>query len=375
MTTEILSDPPLSEEQVSIITEKNHQNELKWLTRSIIRPQLPELREELKSCLRQISEDNETVFKLPLTSHKSEMLKGTISRQNVKIIGLNVDIKAKTFNGGKTINMKLKDSNHPIVIRQLLDCHDCIYNALKMIDKICEFDALDDKVFLTYMNKLYLHICAAKKALDCPNVAYIFPNYRVASTLFEPEMSKHMSLDFFVNSGELTVDFQSLKHVTQRPWSTILNVKSHQSFADHVRAKISRDRHKSVHQIIIDEYQKLLQWQKTLSAEGVDKESTNTTGGNENNKSTSETIRTALKSIFVPNGDPSLSTLLKSASKYLEQCITYQDNDKKPYVVTVLDKCEMVTSDPILLSLSIKLDSLEKAVNRLYRNLHDCAST
>ncbi|QPG77152.1 hypothetical protein FOA43_004557 [Brettanomyces nanus] len=359
MTTQIFSDTALSTSDIENLTNENESRELKWLISSIIKPQLPEIREGLSSCLRQVSEDNEEIFKLPLSSHKSEMLKGTVSRQNFKIVGLHVSIKAKNFNGGKSYDLTLKPGvDNFIIIRQLLDCHDYIYNAVHTIDKIADADKLDSMVFVKYIEQLYRHISSAKKALYLPNPAYIFPEYRNCASSFEPEMPEQISLDFFVNNSELTIDFQNLKRVARKPWCTIIDKAGRISFVDHVRDKISKDRARSIHQIIVDEYQKLLRWKKAIPADN-----------DVNEEETTSTIGMALKSIFVSSGDPSLSTLLKSASKYLEQCITYMDNTNKPYVVNILDKCEMITSDPILLSLSIKLDSLERAVHRIAENL------
>ncbi|VEU21904.1 DEKNAAC102931 [Brettanomyces naardenensis] len=359
MTTQIFSDTPLSASQIETISKDNEARELAWLISSIVRPQLPEIKEGLSSCLRQVSEDNEAIFKLPLSSHKSEILKGTVSRKNYKIVGLNVSIKTKGFNSGRPFSLQLKE-DQSIIIRQLLDCHDYIYKAVNTIDKIQETEQLDPLVFLKYIEQLYEQIISAKQALNDPNPAYIFPKYRTSAAKYEPEMPECINLDFFVNNSELTVDFQSLKRVTKRPWCTIVNVRGHLSFADYVRVKISKERNRSVHQIIIDEYQRLLRWQKNEEEKDEDEEV--------------PTLGSTLKSIFGTSNDPSLSSLLKSASKYLEQCITYVDNENKPYVVNIVEKCEMVTSDPILLSLSVKLDSLEKAVGRLEGNMRSLAS-
>lgn len=372
MTTQVFSDKKLTDEQIEKAANMNKKRELAWLIKEIVRPRLPQIKEGLNSCLRQVSEDNESIFKLPLTSHKSEMLKGTISRQNYKIVGLNISIRAKSFNGGTPYDLKLKTTKKPILIRQLLDCHDRIYNAVSAIDKALEAPEVAPLVFLSYIERLSQHICAARLALDKPNPAYIFPEYRTPSAKFEPEMPQQMSLDFFVNNSELTADFQSLKHVTKKPWCTMLSRRDRLSFADHVRAQISKDRSKSVHQIIADEYQRLLDWEKRRS--GIEKTShLNEAKSPGQNTNSGTSFGSTLKSMFVSTGDISLSTLLKSASKYLEQSITYVDNRNDPYVVHILEKCEMVTSDPILLSLSIKLDSLEKVVRRIHENLKNCS--
>ena len=73
--------------------------------------------------------------------------------------------------------------------------------------------------------------------------------------------------------------------------------------------------------------------------------------------------------MFSFNGDPSLSTLIKHANAYLETSITYIDDDNVPFVVQVADRCQVVTSDPILLSISVKLESIDKTMTRISKNL------
>ncbi|GME77661.1 unnamed protein product [[Candida] boidinii] len=73
-------------------------------------------------------------------------------------------------------------------------------------------------------------------------------------------------------------------------------------------------------------------------------------------------------SIFSSNNNPSASTLLKTASKYLEESITYVNNNNDPVVVLVNQTCDVVSSDPVLLTISIKLDSLKKTCEKIQEN-------
>lgn len=344
MTTQLF--PGLTEDKMEELRIANEASELDWLLNSVVRPHLPEIKEGLSSCLRQVSEDNESVFKLPLSSHKSEMLKGVVERESFKIVGLSVQLKAHSFNGGKPFTLRLKEGE-TFILRQLLDCHDLIYNAIQTIEKIEKDDRMDLETFLTKMEQVYDHISKARGSLEQPNRAYVFPRYRLPAKLFvDDEYPEDISLDFFVNNCELSVEFQSLKRVTKRPWCLIVDKQKRVSYADKVRSAISRDRTRTVHRIIVDEYEKLKQ--KLAANHKEDGFWNHIFGGTE---------------------DPSLSTLLKSSKKYLEQCITYVDNEGEPFVVNINDKCEMVTPDPILLSLGVKLDSLEKAVDRMVANL------
>ncbi|ODV87436.1 hypothetical protein CANARDRAFT_26834 [[Candida] arabinofermentans NRRL YB-2248] len=356
MSTKIYSPSTLMQTEIDQIGEANSRRELDWLINEIIRPQLPSIRENLHSCFSKIDESSDQEYKLPLSSHNSEILKGVITRQNFKITGLNITMKSKNLNGGKSFNLKLKTGQF-LIVRQILDCHDAIYNSIAILNTLLENEKLDRSTFLRYIENIYNQLDVAKNSLTSPNVGYIFPQHRVNATLFEPTLPSSISLDFLVNSSDLSIDFKSVRKVTTKPWDVLIDPDNHKSFADHVRARISEDRMTSIPNILIAEYTKLLEWKKNESSEPEDK---------------SQRIGSTIKNIFNSNSDPSYSTMLKTANKYLESAVTYVDNDGDPLVVTIQENCDVVTSDPVLLSISIKLESLEKTVAKILENFKSC---
>ncbi|KAG0678859.1 hypothetical protein C6P40_000240 [Pichia californica] len=354
MSTQIFPLEKHSTQELQDLTKKQAENEVSWYMREVTSSQLESIKDTLITCVKNLDETNDTQYKLPLSSHKSEILKGTVTRQNFKITGLHIVICSKHLNGGKKIEFQLKPSKY-IIIRQLLDCHDAMENAISNLDKIVENSKVANSadLFVRYMNQVCSHVDLARQSLANPDPAYIFPKYRVSGFLFEPQLPKDILLDFLVNEGELTVEFKSLIIVDKKPWNVIIDNTNRLSFGDIVKKEISKQRGVPVNKTLSDEYNKYLKWRE----DHVDVESEDSGLGH------------TFKNMFTFNSDPSLSTLIKNASYYLEQSVTYIDDDNNSYVVQVGEKCEVISSDPVLLSICVKLESLEKTLHRIKENL------
>lgn len=354
MSTQIYTRDKLTEEQIQVLTKEQTQKEVRWYMSEFISNQLDTIRDVLKYCLRNFDEADDTTYKLPLSSHKSEVVKGTLTRRNFKIVDLHMVINTPHFNGGKKFEFKMKPS-HYMVVCQLLDCHDAMENAISSLDKIVENmrNGNDPDLFVRYVEQACSHIKLARESLSTPNAAYIFPYHRLPGGSFEPAFPKTGALDVLVNDGELIIDFKSLAPVEQKPWNAIIDATNRLSFADVVRKEISKKREIPMNQIIVDEYSKYLQWRKSHPEEPHE----NTGLGD------------SFKNMFAFSSNPSISTLIRSANSYLEQSMTFVDDDNRPFVVQIQDKCEVVTSDPVLLSVSVKLESIEKTMFRVRDNL------
>lgn len=354
MSTQIFPLEELSRDELLSLTVKHSHNEVLWYVSEVISSQLESIRDTLQICVKNLEETNDTQYKLPLSSHKSEVLKGTVTRENFKITALHIVINSKHSNGGKKIEFQLKPSKY-LIVRQLLDCHDAMENAISNLDKIMDNNGHGNSadLFVRYMEQVCSHVDLARQSLCNPDSAYIFPSYRVPGNSFEPQLPKTVALDFLVNEGELTVDFKSLELVEKKPWSVIMDKASRLSFADIVRKEISKQRGIPVNKTLSDEYAKYLKWREQ----------------HPDDQQEGSGIGTTFKNIFAYNSDPSLSSLIKSANMYLEQSVTFVDDDSNPYVVHVTEKCEVVTSDPVLLSICVKLESLQKTLHRIRENL------
>ncbi|KAG7699484.1 hypothetical protein KL933_001169 [Ogataea haglerorum] len=223
--------------QIFLPSEKlcaDSAREQAWLIDEVIRPQLPNIKENLASCMAKISENNGDEFKFPLSSHNSETLKGVISRSNFRVTGLSVSIRSKSI--GRALHLRLKD-NSTLILRQLLDCHDLIYNAINTISKIQTLQETQPAVLLKILSTLYGQIQLAKKSLLFPTEAYMFPRYRLPYQLFEPELPENVALDLVISNSDLSIDLKVVKPITHRPWDLIIDVPNRVSFADHTEKR------------------------------------------------------------------------------------------------------------------------------------------
>ncbi|TID31031.1 hypothetical protein CANINC_000392 [Pichia inconspicua] len=354
MSTRIITNKELSENDIRSLIEKQAANEISWYISEVINSQVDSVKDVLSYCIRNLDEDDETPYKLPLSSHNSEFLKGTITRTNFTITELHLIVSCPHFNNGKKFEFTLKPESR-LIIRQLLDCHDSLESAIFSLEKLAESanGKYDPKLFIQYIEKLSNHIQNARNSLSNPNPAYIFPQFRIDGNCFEPALPMTGALDFTVDNGDLVVDFKTLSIVEKKPWCMIVDTKNKKSFADFVRQKISVRRNTPITQIIQEEYNHYLEWRKH------NPDDTNTDNG----------LGSAIKSIFGANSDPSLASLMKHAPEFLEQAITFVDDNNNPLVVQISHKCEVVTADPVLLSISIKLESIEKNVLRIRDNI------
>ncbi|CDK24590.1 unnamed protein product [Kuraishia capsulata CBS 1993] len=360
MSTSIYSATPLSDADIAVKAKKSVENELVWLISEVIVPGLPSLRDTLDFCLQQIDDTNETEFKLPLSSHNSEILKGVITRTNYKITALNVSIRnIKTLNSGRPYNIQL-NPGETLILKQVLSCHDFIYNAISIIDKVygshqdSSIPQLTPLETFNQMQKLVKAIQTAKDALKTPPRSILFPETRLGSRKFTPPLPSLVSLDIFVSNADVSIDFRKLSPVTAKPWGIIVHPAQKLSFADVVRTRISQDRTMSVPNIIKAEYNKLVTW---IDERKQSKE-----------KQESSPL-SAVISLFSGNNEPTMNNLLKTSSKYLEECVTFVDSSNSPIVVTLDQSAEIMSPDPVLLSISVKLESLEKCCTRFCENL------
>lgn len=306
---------------------------LKWLIDEIIRPQLPEIRENLENCVKTIDEHDLTEYKLPISSYNSEEIKGTVTRQNFKIIDLKLDVKMSKFNNGKLVKFQL---NKPVLIRQLLDCNDCIDNCISGLNKLIDNEALEPNLFIKYFEQVINGIKLGIKNLNEPNEGYTFPKLRIPNENMTPKLPNEISIDLNLSNNEISIDVYILKVITTEPWSLIINKRRGISFIDSIRGRISRERTKPVNSIIQEEYNKL-------------------------------DPNTGLLSNFFGSN---LTNVLQTFDQYINKCLTIEDSENRgPIVVKIDEMKSVVTNDPMILSISIKLSSLEKAMVGMMDNL------
>lgn len=135
----------------------------------------------------------------------------------------------------------------------------------------------------------------------------IFP----AAKISLPNIPPNISLDFYINNSDLCLDLKLLYKIDESPWLDIIDGKSY--------VDIIRDQIKAGLPVDID-------------------------------------LKPTTKFFFQKRFEP---------KDYITKCVTY-DN----MVVIVLEKIEVSSPDPVLLSVKTKLDSLEYLIQGFLQNLN-----
>ncbi|ODV97952.1 hypothetical protein PACTADRAFT_47781 [Pachysolen tannophilus NRRL Y-2460] len=371
--------PPVS--QVEVIKENKQlcQREVKWFINTIIKPELPSLRETLLQCHDLLCSDEKIT--LPLSSYQSEMIKGTITRQNFKVINLNLNLKnIKSLNGGKKFNIRLNPVDS-IVIKQLVDCDEFILKSIKVLDCLVAQDVGENPFsdIMDSLHNLLISISASLNYLKVPNAQYLFPRYRIIASKFQPPMPESIALDFFINDDDLFMEFHELHQIRTWPWS-IINQKTGRSFVDELKSIISKDRRRSINTIVDEEKDNIISSLVSASSPSSGSSSASSqslsafssmssSGGAANSSSISPSysepsFTSALSSFFKTSQQKRQTNL-----KFLEHCVTYELNNHDKCVVMVKKNFEINAGDPLLLSISSKLGSVENNIMKFYKNL------
>lgn len=342
----------ITETDPKLISKSNKEKEGPWFIENIILRQIPSIQETLVSCKDMIVDESNEI-KLPISSRNSDVIKGVIIRKQCEIVGINLILK-----GFPVKHLELK-ANERVVIPQLNDGVHEIDQALISIDRLFQLysDGTHFERYLDVLTEFHGHIKLAKDSLKLPSPDYLFPRYRNVKAL-EPELPVSMSLDFYINNGDICLEINKLHQSHAVPWSIIVNKTKRQSFVDVVRTQISKNREDSINEIVDMEYKKLLRWLDSESGTAIEDDN------NHHKKSLQgRGVGGVLSGLFFNGGSS-----FRNCNKYLQNYLTYLDNDNQPIVVMVEEKFEVLSSDPILISTSTKLETLERVVEKMIEN-------
>lgn len=320
MSTEIY--PPLEQSQIEQISKESRLLEQRWLIDSIIKPDLDDVLDALTTCLDMLT-SNDAVL-LPVSSSRTEQVKGTLTRQSTEVSDIDVALHFTTFS--KKVHLKLKESAH-LEMEQLSSLLSLINDTMTGVVLLKDHDKDDCDGFSRKLEKILSNLAKCNAALNKPPEKVLFPMHRLDITeIFVPDEKKlehykdRIAIDFFVLNGEVSLEIKSLHIVTEEPWCHVdpITGKSH---VDKLRDDLKHKRVK-----ITD----------ILEPEGTYKRGiTHVLGINK----------------FTPHD-------------YLTRGVTY--NGK---VVIEVEKTVVYCQDPSLLSIGAKLNGLEHLVSKMYSNL------
>lgn len=338
--------------------------ERQWYLSRIVNPELGNVTETLTICHNLLvfnspQEPNAAEciergpsIKLPVSSNKLEILKGILVRDGPHIISLTMILKEKSFNKYVTKLTLIE----PIELPQIALAIKCIKDALNQL--INAIHCLD----LSIMASVLAQIKRAKDSLNLlTDTSLAFPFHAMPASKFSPELpNEHVAVDIYVNQQEICVDLKRLHKITVKPWGDI-NPVTGKSYVDMLRDEMKISTSSDISQL-----------QKEVEAKFTH---THTT---KHSSETSSSSFIAGTSIPLPNNSnnnnvessSSLASFFLSLLNrytpmdYVTKCITYNDS-----VVMVNNKIEVLSLDPVVVSVFTKLDSLEYLIGNYMLNL------
>ena len=312
-----------------------------WLINEIIKPELPNISDNVTLCLGMLEKDQ--VYKMPVSNGVKEdrsdvpWVKGVVSRKQEYIVEFRVMIGFPDFANGKTIALRMKP-NYKYLLRQF----DLISNNLhKIITLLDDLETLTDvHKFLDIYTEVVMLLDRSLNLLQAPPSSLTFPenNNEPMKHIFENYQdscetpTNLIALDLLLVKNELCIDFRNLNKLAKKPWCNI-DSKTGKCFIDKIKDELMTARTKNVKDILEDN--------------GLTVEKSNF-------------INNFISSTFKPD----TTTTLTEAQDYLRRGSTFDG-----IAVTESSKIMASTSDPILISVSSKLNGLKYSIDNHYENL------
>lgn len=309
-----------------------------WLIEEIIKPELPNIIDNVERCLEMLQSDQ--VFKIPISNGGSEYgnspsVKGLVARQANKLVDFQALVKFPEFHKGRPIIFK----KHPESHFPLQQIEDITSNLEKVLNRLEELEVTNNSdSFISSIGEILQLLTKSINLLQNPprNLSFPDSNNQAMKQLFKDheslcESTHHeISLEIVLFKNELCVDFRNLSKVTKKPWCGI-DPQTGKSFSDKVKDQLTQDRSKNISDI--------------LKQNGVHIE------------------QPTFINSFMSNFNTQWTTL-PQAQYFLNRCVTFNNN-----VVIEINKVALTTSDPFLISTSSKLSALENSVSNYYTNL------
>ncbi|CCC69270.1 hypothetical protein NCAS_0C02800 [Naumovozyma castellii] len=322
----------------------DHTNERRWLINEIIKPELPNIIDNVEKCLDMLHSDQ--IFKMPISngtngvdssqSNDLPSIKGVITRQGGYVLDFQAVVRFKEFKKGRPTLYRMNTGRkYPLL--QLESIIDNLTELLKMLE---DLELVEDvQEFADTFGIVLKLLTASTQLLQNPPQELIFPynNNYIMKQMFQDcqnicESTHHeISLELVLFKNEISIDFRNLAKVTKKPWSEI-DPTTGKSITDKIKDQLKTDRDKSTTEI--------------LTENGVHIEQPS-----------------LLNNIMMSTFNTEATTLAE-AQRFLSRCVTFDNK-----VVTELEKLAITTSDPSLISITSKLAALDGTISNHYINL------
>lgn len=309
-----------------------------WLVNEIVKPELPNILDNVEKCLEMLHSDQ--VFKMPISSGvnggtNGPSVKGIVTRQGQYLLDFKAIVKFPEFHKGKQVLLRM-NTGTKFLLSQIQSIENNLGYILELLEELQIID--DAQKFIEKLGKVLELLISSINLLESPPRRLSFPdnNNFAMKQMFQDYNNLcenphyEIALEILLYKNELCIDFRNVHKVSKKPWCQI-DSKTGKSLTDDIKDQLTTDRSKSLANV--------------LKSEGIQIEE--------------PTLIKNLMSSFNTE-----STTLSQAQNYLNRCVTF--NGK---VVMECEKIAMTTSDPSLISITSKLSALENSVSTFYTNL------
>ncbi|KOH01042.1 Rav2p [Saccharomyces eubayanus] len=322
---------------------KDAMAECSWVIEEIVKPQLPNIIDNFSKCLEMLESDQ--IFKMPISNgipnenskqNDSPTVKGVITRQGEYIIDFHIIVKFPQFQRGKQVMFRMNTGLNFLLVQfsKIMTHLKSILEILNQLQLATDVNEFGDKFDVAM--ELLNHSLAL---LQNPPRDLVFPedNNYAMKEMFQDcysicESTAHiLGLELTLCKNELCIELRNLIKVTKKPWCEIDN-RTGKSFCDDIRNQVTNERQKNL--------------SKILSENGVQVQDS--------------TLLNHLISSF-----QSEAITLPEAQELLRRGVTFDNR-----VVMECEKLIVSTSDPTLISISAKLNSLRATMTNHQANLN-----
>ncbi|SCU96715.1 LAFA_0G07712g1_1 [Lachancea sp. 'fantastica'] len=334
MTTELYPDDYFGD-----CPKQDQQGERKWLINEIIKPELPNIIDNVDKCLELLTSDED--FKMPISSglpneSNGAYVRGILTRNRGSITDYQLIVKFKQFNRGKQCAFKM-DTSSPYRLKQIDAITENLTKVSDLLDALQQCE--DAGQFEGHLVEILDLLSKSINLLHYPPQNLLFPyngNALLKRMFTNSESSFQtahhvLNIDLVILRNEISMDFRNLQKVTTRPWCDF-DAATGKTFTDKIRDKLKAQRGKKV--------------SDALHEEGLEIEEPS-----------------LLRNVF-PHKNAYRATTLDEAHNVLARCVTFESG-----LVSECEKVSVATSDPSLISITSKLGALENCVSNYYTNL------
>ncbi|CAI4347385.1 CNT_collapsed_G0010870.mRNA.1.CDS.1 [Saccharomyces cerevisiae] len=321
---------------------KDAVKECSWLIEEIVKPQLPNIIDNFSKCLEMLESDQ--IFKMPVSNgipnesnkqNDSPTVKGVITRQGQYIVDFHIVVRFPQFQRGKQVMFRMNTGLNFLLI-QFSKIMTHLKNILEILNQLQV--ATDVSEFVSKFGVAMELLNHSLILLQNPPRDLVFPedNNFAMKEMFQDcysvcESTAHiLGLELTLCRNELCIELRNLIKVTKKPWCEI-DSKTGRSFCDQIRNQVTNERNKTL--------------SKILSENGVQVQGS--------------TLLNHIISSF-----QSEAITLPEAQELLRRGVTFDNR-----VVMECEKLIVSTSDPTLISISAKLNSLKASMANHQANL------